>query len=102
MGSYQKAAEILPRELIEQIQQYADGICLYIPRRENARQDWGAGTEIREELRIRDENIFADSRRGLSVTELAKRYYLSEKSIQRVLAKMRRKYSESETAVNLT
>lgn len=91
MGSYQKAAEILPRELIEQIQKYADGICLYIPRREDARRNWGEGTEIREELRIRDQSIFEDFLRGISVSELAVRYYLSEKSIQRILAKMKRR-----------
>ena len=31
--SYRKAEEILPRELIEVIQQYVDGENIYIPRK---------------------------------------------------------------------
>ena len=89
--SYIKAEKLLPKELVEQIQKYADGICLYIPRREDARRNWGEGTEIREELRIRDQSIFEDFLRGIPVSELAVRYYLSEKSIQRILAKMKRR-----------
>ena len=39
-----KAAEILPVEVIELIQQYVDGENIYIPRKEEKRQKWGTGS----------------------------------------------------------
>ena len=39
--SYRKAEEILPRELIEVIQQYVDGENIYIPRKLEHRKGWG-------------------------------------------------------------
>ena len=46
---YIRAEQILPLELIELIQQYVDGENIYIPRKADSRQEWGAGTSIREE-----------------------------------------------------
>ena len=39
--SYIKAEEILPEELIRQIQEYADGVYIYIPRKPGTRHKWG-------------------------------------------------------------
>ena len=36
--SYKRAEQILPAEMIELIQHYADGVCLYIPKKINARR----------------------------------------------------------------
>ena len=82
---YQKAEDILPAELLAEIQKYVDGVYLYIPRRADRRQSWGNSTRYREELRQRDESIRYLHREGLSVTELAERFHLSEKSIWRIL-----------------
>ena len=41
---YIRAEEILPVEIIEQIQKYVDGANIYIPRKQVNRQDWGAKT----------------------------------------------------------
>lgn len=87
---YQKAEEILPIEVIELIQKYVDGQCLYIPRKENSRRDWGEGTKIRQELKERNRNIFMDYKNGLKTVELARKYFLSEKSIQRIISKMKK------------
>ena len=38
---YIKAEEILPVEIIELIQQYVDGTNIYIPRKQENRQEWG-------------------------------------------------------------
>ena len=38
--SYIRADEILPKELLEAIQQYIDGQTIYIPRKE--KRKWGA------------------------------------------------------------
>ena len=37
---YQKANEILPKELVELIQSYMDGGYVYIPRKEENRKSW--------------------------------------------------------------
>lgn len=86
---YKKAAEILPAEVIELIQQYVDGVNIYIPRKEEHRQVWGTGTQIREELSYRDRQIFAEYEEGRRVVDLAVRYCLSEKSIQRIIRNMK-------------
>ena len=42
--SYIKAEEILPEELIRLIQEYADGVYIYIPRKPGTRHNWGQET----------------------------------------------------------
>ena len=85
--SYIKAEEILPEELIRQIQEYADGVTIYIPRKPGTRHAWGQETDYKAELRIRNEHIRNDHAAGESVTALSRRYHLSEKSIRRILQK---------------
>lgn len=86
---YIKAEEILPMEIIELIQQYVDGQNIYIPRKAQQRKEWGAGTEIKQELAQRNQHIFEDYKQGLSVNQIAGKYFLSEKSIQRIVREMR-------------
>lgn len=87
---YIRAEEILPNEVIELIQQYVDGANLYIPRKQENRQRWGAGTAYRDELQIRNTSIYRDFLSGMPVQELADHYYLSEKSIQRIIRQEKR------------
>ena len=83
--SYIKAEEILPEELIRQIQEYADGVYIYIPRRPGNRQPWGQETGYKAELKLRNDRIRNDYASGASVTALSRKYHLSEKSIRRIL-----------------
>ena len=82
---YLKAEDVLPARLLHTIQQYADGVYLYIPRRSDHRQSWGNGTRYREELNRRNESIRYLHREGLGAQALAERFHLSVKTIQRVL-----------------
>lgn len=86
---YIKAEEILPIELIELIQQYVDGEAIYIPRKAEHRQQWGTGTQIRQELSARNREIFSDHLTGMGTKALASKYYLSQKSIQRIIRSMK-------------
>lgn len=88
--SYRKAEHILPAEIIQLIQNYIDGECIYIPRKKNERREWGNGTKIREELQERNNKIYIDYKKGLKTRELAEKYFLSEKSIQRIIGNMKR------------
>ena len=83
--SYIKAEDILPEELIALIQQYADGVSIYIPRKAENRRAWGNATAYKAELRERNRWIREDHLRGEGVTALAQKYHLSEKSIRRIL-----------------
>lgn len=86
---YMKAEEILPVEIIELIQQYVDGENIYIPRKADHRKKWGTDTSIRQELSVRNQKIFMEYLDGKKVSELACKYFLSEKSIQRIIRKMK-------------
>jgi len=83
--SYVKAEEILPKDIIELIQHYVDGKNIYIPRKECNKREWGDKTSIRQELRERNLMIFSDYQEGYTTSELAQKYFLSEKSIQRII-----------------
>jgi Mor family transcriptional regulator len=86
---YRKAEEILPMALIALIQKYVDGESIYIPRKENQRKEWGDKTSIRQELQLRNLQILNDFQKGCNVQDLSTNYFLSEKSIQRILRKMK-------------
>ena len=83
--SYIKAEEVLPEELIRRIQEYADGVYIYIPRKPGTRHTWGQETDYKAELKARNDRIRNDYRAGVSVVLLSRRYHLSEKSIRRIL-----------------
>lgn len=86
---YRRAEQILPNEIIEMIQNYVDGECIYIPRKENARRNWGENTNIRKELKERNLSIYLDYQGGMKETQIAEKYFLSVKSIQRIIGQMK-------------
>ena len=86
---YIKAEDILPNELIELIQMYVDGKNIYIPRKSDNRSEWGSNTGTKEELYKRNVEIYNGYVSGMNISELAGKYYLSEKSIQRIIRNMR-------------
>ena len=86
--SYRKAEELLPKELLEEIQQYVDGRSIYIPRR--VKQEWGSGTSARSFFCERNRVIYEARQAGVGTEELAQQFSLSEKSIQRIIREQRR------------
>ena len=83
--SYIKAEDFLPQALIQEIQEYADGVYLYIPRKPGTRHSWGQDTGYKAELKIRNDHIRRDRAAGATVASLSRKYNLSEKSIRRIL-----------------
>ena len=51
---YMKAADVLPPDLLAQVQAYIDGEYLYIPRRETSRKPWGAANGRKAETLARN------------------------------------------------
>ncbi|MDR2931783.1 MAG: hypothetical protein LBV27_01620 [Oscillospiraceae bacterium] len=88
---YVRAQDIFPAELLEIIQQYVDGEYIYIPRKESEKMAWGEKSRSREETARRNAMIYRDHMAGISVMTLASRYYLSEKSIRRILLEENKK-----------
>ena len=89
--SYKKANHISPAELLDRIQNYIDGEYLYIPRKSSNKRIWGSNTAIRSELTCRNRNIYRDYQAGYQPDDLAQKYFLSLKSIQRILREETRK-----------
>lgn len=86
---YRNAGEILPMEVIELIQQYVDGENIYIPRRSENRLKWGSQTRITQELSHRNRQIYTDFCGGMTPSQLGEKYFLSVKSIQRIVRNMK-------------
>jgi Mor family transcriptional regulator len=85
--AYIKAQNVLPGEIINLIQEYIDGECLYIPRKSGKEKSWGEKNGTRKNLEHRDAEIFNKYINGSTITELVKMYYLSDKSIRRIVNK---------------
>lgn len=83
--SYKKATKVLPTDLVALIQDYIDGEYIYIPRRTDQKKSWGSNTSTRSELKQRNNDIYNDYLDGIHVNVLAEKYYLSNKSIQRII-----------------
>ena len=81
--SYISAEDVLPKEVIETIQQYVSGKSIYIPCKE--KKVWGSQTKTKQYYKIRNREICAKHKNGVSVNMLATIYSLSEKSIQRII-----------------
>jgi len=87
---YKKAANILPEELVKQIQEYIDGETIYIPRLSDNKKEWGSQTSTKQELQERNRNIYQDHLAGMRAEQLAEKYFLSPKSIQRIIGQMKK------------
>lgn len=88
--SYAKARDIFPNEILEIIQNYVEGEYIYIPKKEENKMAWGELTQSKEELLIRNINIYEDYLVGISIQTLSERYYLSPKSIQRIISQKKK------------
>lgn len=87
--SYKKATHVLPQELLLKVQEYIDGEFLYIPRVADNKKNWGDTTSTRQELQDRNRQIYADYLAGTNMETLAEKYYLSLKSIQRIVGQLK-------------
>lgn len=83
--AYIKAQSVLPEELINLIQEYVDGEYLYIPRKIGKEKSWGEKNGTRKNLKLRDAEIFNKYADGATIIELTRAYYLSDKSIRRII-----------------
>jgi Mor family transcriptional regulator len=88
--SYSNARDIFPNEVLEIIQNYIDGEYIYIPKKEENKIAWGELTKSKNELLKRNTSIYEDYLKGMSTQFLSEKYYLSPKTIQRIVLEKRK------------
>lgn len=82
---YINARQILPPELIEQIQEHLDGQLVYIPKKSATRRKWGSKSGSKALLQRRNQSIRQAWRQGDSLSDLASRQHLSEDAIRKII-----------------
>ena len=90
---YKKATHVLPHDLLLKVQEYIDGEFLYIPRISDNKKSWGETTSTRQELQDRNQRIYDDYLAGKRMEFLAEKYFLSLKSIQRIIGQLKKEYN---------
>jgi len=82
---YRNASEILPDELLKELQKYAPGEILYVPSSKN-RNKWGADTGARRFYEQRNEEIrHKYFHLKVSMDALCEEYSLSDETIRKIL-----------------
>lgn len=81
---YENAKDILPAKLLEEVQKYAEGKVIYIPKSEKGK-GWGEASGYRDKLNKRNTLIRSRYSAGQSVIELAEEYFLSPETIKKIV-----------------
>lgn len=81
---YKNAAEILPEDLLREIQTYISGDILYIPKNGSKKQ-WGVLSGSRLFYLERNREIKELFRRGTRISELSERYKLADSTIKKII-----------------
>ncbi|AVQ38328.1 hypothetical protein C7M56_06380 [Clostridium botulinum] len=86
---YKQANKIFPADLLNEIQNYVDGQYVYIPDKDDNQRMWGEVNRGKEIISKRNIEIFKKYNNGISVKELASMYYLSQKTIYKIINKIK-------------
>ncbi|WP_318152511.1 CD3324 family protein [Paenibacillus terricola] len=81
---YENANDLLPVELLREIQKYAAGKLLYVPSGDDKRA-WGEASGYRDQLLKRNRMIRNKYAHGITISELADEYCLSLDSIKKII-----------------
>ncbi|MCC8166987.1 MAG: hypothetical protein LIQ31_12750 [Planctomycetes bacterium] len=87
---YKRGNDVLPAAVLRAVQKHIDGEYIYIPRRQSGKRPWGSRTGIKQSLLARNKEIIAKRRAGHSVPELATEYFLSGKTIYKIISAAKR------------
>ncbi|TCZ75886.1 hypothetical protein E0485_16055 [Paenibacillus albiflavus] len=82
---YINANEILPKELVDKLQDFVQGEYIYIPAIKDQHKNWGELSGFREEIDKRNNEIIQAYASGHSIQELAESYYLSVYAIRKII-----------------
>jgi Mor family transcriptional regulator len=80
------ASEILPDELLKELQKYVSGETLYIPS-DKDRKKWGDGSGARKFYAERNDEIRYKFFHEVSIEQLSEEYCLSTETIRKIVYK---------------
>lgn len=86
---YKNSMDLLPADLIRQIQTYVDGETIYIPRAEHNRKKWGENSNACRALNLRNLEIYDKYQSGIRVQQIAEEYHISVQGIYKILSKFK-------------
>nr|WP_226890212.1 CD3324 family protein [Paraclostridium dentum] len=98
---YKNAKNILPQDLLQQIQQYIQGDVIYIPIDNNEKIPWGRKNGAREAIYTINKSIFKLYKQGYSIDEIVNIYNLSESSIRKIISKIKKETDKDNGDLNL-
>jgi hypothetical protein len=92
--SYLNANELLPPELLKELQSYVQGALVYVPRQEQRHLDWGEASGAREAFDARNAAIREAKASGRRIDDLADEYGLSPGGIRKILYGRKRRIAQ--------
>ncbi|MCH5337795.1 MAG: hypothetical protein J1E03_03350 [Acetatifactor sp.] len=85
--SYINAEKALPEWLVEAIRSYVGEGLIYIPPINSSRRKWGSKSGARRMFDERNNEIRMKKIAGVTVSQLADEYHLSEDMIRRIICR---------------
>jgi Mor family transcriptional regulator len=81
---YKNAQDILPDQLLRELQKYVSGETIYVPNQQG-KKPWGETSGARSYYKQRNGQIREKHRSGSTIEQLAEEYNLSVDSIRKIL-----------------
>ena len=81
---YKNASDVLPEDLLKEVQKYAAGETLYFPR-DRARKKWGEDSGARNFFQQRNAEIRQKYLQKTSIERLADEYCLSVETVRKIV-----------------
>ena len=82
---YRNAAELLPNQLLQELQKYVQGKMLYVPKL--MRKSWGVDTGAKSFYSIRNSDIRKQFSHGVELVKLSEDYSISEDAVKKIIYK---------------
>ena len=87
---YRNGKDVLPPELLEEVQKHLCGVMLYIPKKEEVKASWGQLSGLREQVHQRNVVIIDNYNNGATIDDLIDEFCLSEASIRKIIYQRQR------------
>lgn len=81
---YVNAAEILPKQLLKELQTYIDGSVLYVPK-VSTKKEWGTTSGARTFYQERNREIQKRFKEGYSIDVLTEQYGLAYSTFKKII-----------------
>jgi Mor family transcriptional regulator len=80
-----KANDLLPENLLREIQKYVQGESIYIPKPKSSYHKWGSRSGGRKHIQERNSTIKEAFQSGCGIEKLAEEYFLSPETIKKIV-----------------